>query len=115
GCTYVPVRGSSVRGPGNEIEYVTGLDAKLARIRSNIPPLPCWETSISDRLHAFFIKTSDATSITIANYGDLSHGDPSAITFGDTNADGLTDVFVRNGPSTDWYSVINTGAGFMSG
>lgn len=121
GCTPRLIHGQQgaarLQGEDEDIPYVLDMDQVRDALRRQVPPEddPCWEVSQSDQLHAFTAHNNAGASITLRNHAAVAGGNPAAITFGDSNGDGLTDLFVQEAVNGDWRLSVNTGKLFIIG
>jgi len=113
GCTNEPLGAPSY--PGGADGVVEGYWNDDSWVTIGAPFDPCWTTVTNDALHALVVAGLTSTSVNLSNHGTFSVGNPESVVFGDVNGDGLTDAFLRNTASSDWYSVVNTGTGFVAG
>ena len=115
GCTPRLIHGqrgaARAQDEDEDIPYVLDMDRVRDDLRRQVPPGndPCWEVSQSDELHAFTAHNNAGASITLRNHAAVAGGNPAAITFGDSNGDGLTDLFVQEAVNGDWRLSVNTG------
>jgi RHS repeat-associated protein len=122
GCNMVPMGRPS--GPG-AAQAAPGPLPYIAQAPSDQdPPVqglqsgrdhPCWSVYESNDLHAFTVRSLTADAIVAGNYGAVSRDGAAELNLADVNGDGLTEVFFRVRPNSNWQHNLNTGNGFTIG
>lgn len=89
------------------------LETEVAEVEFVAQALPgdCREYFQTVTLHAMAVKSVTATVVTVGSVAQ-SAGNPHALSLGDGNGDGLTDLFARSSSNAAWAYRPNTGAGF---
>jgi RHS repeat-associated protein len=87
--------------------------AEVEFVARAVPSGDCTERFQTVTLHAMAVKSVTSTIVTVGSVAQ-SAGNPHALSLGDVNGDGLTDLFARSSSNSAWAYRPNTGTGFGS-